>query len=81
MRKNVDKYISKNFNGKYSQKLLDHVKQSATDVAKFASKTTFKRTLKELMIWLAITLLIKLQVSRTPLQNSSGAVLNEEKKY
>ena len=34
MGKNVGENISKNLNGKYSQKLLDHVKKSATDVLK-----------------------------------------------
>ena len=34
MGKNIDKNISKNLNVKYSQKLLDHVKQSATDALK-----------------------------------------------
>ena len=36
--KNIGKNISKIFSGKYSQKLLDHAKQSATDVFKTASK-------------------------------------------
>ena len=31
MDKNIGKNISKNLSGKYSQKLLDHAKQSATD--------------------------------------------------
>ena len=33
------KNISKNLNSKYSQKLLDHAKQSATDALKTASKS------------------------------------------
>ena len=33
MRKNVDKNISINLNGKYSQKLLDHAETSATDAS------------------------------------------------
>ena len=37
MDKNIDENISKNLSGKYSQKLLDHSKQSALD----AFKTTF----------------------------------------
>ena len=39
--KNIGKNISKNLSGKYSQKLLDHVKQSTTD----ALKTTPKRVI------------------------------------
>ena len=38
MGKNIGKDISKNLIGKYSQKLLDHTKQSATDLFKTASK-------------------------------------------
>ena len=36
--KNVSKNIGENLNGKFSQKLLDHAKQSATDTLKTASK-------------------------------------------
>ena len=39
MGKNIGKNISKNLSGKYSQELLDHAKQFATD----ALKTTAKR--------------------------------------
>ena len=38
MGRNIGKNISKNLISKYSQKLLDHAKQSATDVLKTASK-------------------------------------------
>ena len=37
------KYISKNLSGKYSQKILDHAKQSVID----AFKTSLKRALKK----------------------------------
>ena len=36
--RNIGKNISKNVSGKYSQKLLDHVEQYATDALKTASK-------------------------------------------
>ena len=36
--KNIGKNISKNLSGKYSQKRLDHTKQSATDALKTASE-------------------------------------------
>ena len=36
-RKNVGKNISKNLSSKYTQKLLDHVKQSATDALKIVN--------------------------------------------
>ena len=42
MSKNIGKNISKNLSGKYSQKRIDHVKQSATDAL---IKTTSKRTI------------------------------------
>ena len=43
MFENVAKNISKNLSVKYSQKLLDHAKQSATDVLK-TSKRIFQKT-------------------------------------
>ena len=50
MGKNIGKNISKNLSGKYSQKLLDHAKQSATNALK--------------TIWLVINSLIELQKSQ-----------------
>ena len=38
MVKNIGKNLSKNLSGKYTQKLLDHAKQSATDALKTTSK-------------------------------------------
>ena len=38
MGKKIDKNTGKNVSGKYSQKLLDHAKKSATDVLKTYSK-------------------------------------------
>ena len=38
MGKNIGKNISKNLSGKYSQKLLDHAKKSATVALKTTSK-------------------------------------------
>ena len=59
MSENIGKNISKNLNGKYSWKSLDHIKQSAWDALQTASKKKFKKELKQLMIWLVIKLLIK----------------------
>ena len=46
--RNMGKYtgenISKNISGKYSQKLLDYAKQSATDVLKTTSKRVIQKT-------------------------------------
>ena len=36
MGKNISKYMSHKLSGKYSHKLLDHAKQSVTDVLKTA---------------------------------------------
>ena len=38
MGKNIGKNISKSLNSKYSQQILDHAKQSATDALKTSSK-------------------------------------------
>ena len=54
--KNIGQNINKDLSGKYSQKLLDHAKQSATDAFKTASKRPIK-----------IKLLIK---SQNPPKNS-----------
>ena len=40
----IDKSKIKNLSGKYSQKLLDHAKQSATDPLKTASKRVIQKT-------------------------------------
>ena len=40
MGKNIGQNIGKNLSSKYSQKILDHAKQSATGVLKTASKRT-----------------------------------------
>ena len=43
MGKNVGKNITKILNGKYSQKLLDHSKQYATDMFKTTSKRAIQK--------------------------------------
>ena len=42
--RNTGKNVSKHLSGKYSQKLLDHDKQSATDAFKTASKRAIQKT-------------------------------------
>ena len=44
---NIGKTISKNLNGKYSKKLSDHAKQSATDAFKNTSKRVIEKTEKK----------------------------------
>ena len=43
MGKNFCKKKKTNFSSKYSQKLLDHAKQSTTDAFKTASKTAIQK--------------------------------------
>ena len=45
-QKYIGKNISRNLSGKYSQKLLDHAKQSATDAFKTASKRAIQKIAK-----------------------------------
>ena len=42
--RNLSRNKNKNLSGKYSQKLLDHSKQSATDALKSASKRAIQKT-------------------------------------
>ena len=42
--KNIGKNISKNLRGKYSQNILDHAKQSATDELKTTPKRVIQKT-------------------------------------
>ena len=44
MDNNIGENISKNLSGKYAQKLLDHVKISATDALKTSSKRVIQKT-------------------------------------
>ena len=46
----VDKNISKNLSSKYSQKVIDHTKQSATYTLKIASKELFRKQQKPVVI-------------------------------
>ena len=44
MSQRIGKIVSKKLSGKYSQKILGHAKQSATDAFKTASKRTIEKT-------------------------------------
>ena len=46
MGKNIGKNISKSISGKYSQKLLDHAKQSSTDPLKTSCKSVIPKTVE-----------------------------------
>ena len=43
MGKNMGKNIGKDLSGKYSQKLLDHAKKSATDTLKTTSERVIQK--------------------------------------
>ena len=81
MGKSILKNINKNLSGKYSQKLLDHTKKSATD----AVKTSLKRVIKKIaeatsyLTGNKITEQI-LKVSKISRQNNSEIVTNEDDK-
>ena len=47
--------------GKYSQKPLDHAKQSAADGLTTSSKKVIEKTAEATGVWLVITLPMKLQ--------------------
>ena len=47
MGKNICKYISTNLSSKYSNKFLDHSKESATDVLKTASKRAIQKNSRD----------------------------------
>ena len=44
INRNIGKNISKSLIGKYSKKLIDHAKKSATDTFKTASKRAIQKT-------------------------------------
>ena len=64
MSKNVDKNKSENLSSKYSEKLLDHTKQSATDTIKTISKRAIQKKSKSNQWLTQITWLMKWQVSQ-----------------
>ena len=65
--KNMGKNIGKNINlsDKYSQKFLDHTKQSALDALETVSKRAIQKQQRQPVIGLVITLLMELQKSQT----------------
>ena len=56
------KNIGKNITNKYSQKLVNSAKKSATDAMKTASKRGIQKTQKQLQIKLVLKFLIRLKV-------------------
>ena len=62
--KTMVKNISKNLSSKYNLKLIDHAKQSLTNLLKTSLKTAIQKKRNQLVIWLVIILLIKSQKSQ-----------------
>ena len=44
MDKNINKNVTRNLSSRYSPKLLDHAKQSATDAIKTSSKKAIQKS-------------------------------------
>ena len=44
MTKSIGRNVNKNLSGRYSQKLLDHAKQTAADAFKITSKSSIQNT-------------------------------------
>ena len=87
--KNIGKNIRKNICGKYSQKLLDHAKQSATDALNTVSKRAIQKKAEETgdLIGSKIADAVAksyhgriIKVSKTSQQNNSETVTNEHDK-
>ena len=81
MGKNIGKNISKNLSGKYSEKLLDHGKKSATD----ALKTSSKRVIQKIAEATGDLILSKIankitKVSKNSQQNNSETVAKNHDK-
>ena len=75
---NIGKSISKNFSSYCSQKLLDHVKKSATDAFKTASKRSIQKTAEATGHLIGNKIVDKIiKVIRTSPQNNLETVESE----
>ena len=73
--------MGKNLSCKYSQKILDHAKQSGTDAFKTSSKTVIQKTAEATGDLIADTIANNIaKVSRISPQNNSGTITNENDK-
>ena len=78
MSKNVGNKISKILSSRYSHKLLDHAKQSATDALKSTSKKVIQKTVEETGDLIGNKIANKTtKASRTSPQNMLETVTNE----
>ena len=74
----MGKNISKILSGNYSQKLLDHAKQSATDAFKTASRRAIQKTAEANGDLIGNK--IDNKTTKNSQQNNSGTVTNENDK-
>ena len=75
------KNISKNLSSKYSQKLLNHTKQSATDAIKTASTRTIQKTAEATCDLIGNKIADRItKLSKNSQQNDSETVTNEHDK-
>ena len=63
MDRNIGKSKSKNWSSKYSQKLLDHAKESTTDTLKTGSERAIQKTAEETGDLIVTRILIKFKKS------------------
>ena len=81
MGKNIEENISKNLSGKYSQRPLDHAKNSATDAFKTNWKRVIQKTSEATGDFNANKIADRItNVSKNLWQNNSEAVINVDDK-
>ena len=78
---NIVKSISKNLNGKYSQKILDYAKQSETDAVKASSKRVVQKTAETTGDLIGNKIAdTNTKVSKTLPQNNAETITNRHEK-
>ena len=78
MSKNIGKYLSRNLSSKYSQKVLDHAKQSDRDTLETPSKRVIQKRAEATGDLIGNKITDKItSVPRTLSQNNSEVVRNE----
>ena len=81
MGKKIDKNISKKLSGKYSRKLFDHAKKSATDAFKTSSNRVILKTAEATGDLIGNKIAERItKVSKNSQQNISETVTNEHDK-
>ena len=81
MSKSINKNISKNLRGKYSQKFLDHAKKSAIDALKITSKIIIPKTAEATGDLIGNKIANRItKVSRRLPQNNSETMTNKHDK-